>query len=155
MTHRLAEKTVATWHDLSNLKLGREALQFVSLFDDTSDVWAEEDIRLVEGMSTVTPLGGGPAPTHGNEKSYPGGVPGQIVPVGCGRCWSDQGRPPAQATGRRFLSFVGAGGSMHRQVREPPLDERAGHAADQAGQREQRDHSVAHPTDVRPQFAQF
>jgi len=26
----------------------------VSLFDDTVDVWAGEDFRLVEGLSTVT-----------------------------------------------------------------------------------------------------
>jgi hypothetical protein len=35
-------------------RVGPEALRFISLFDDTSDVWTEEDFRLVEDLSTVT-----------------------------------------------------------------------------------------------------
>lgn len=49
----LVEHVVAAWYDLSHLAAGPEALQFVSLFDDTVDVWAPEDFRLVEGLSTV------------------------------------------------------------------------------------------------------
>lgn len=30
------------------------ARTFVSLFDDTADVWADEDFRLVEPLSTVS-----------------------------------------------------------------------------------------------------
>ena len=33
---------------------GPEALTFVSLFDDTADVWADEDFRLVEPLSMVS-----------------------------------------------------------------------------------------------------
>jgi len=50
---RLAAYTSAAWHDLSYLTLGQEALKFVSLFDDTLDVWTEEDYRLVEDISEV------------------------------------------------------------------------------------------------------
>ncbi len=39
--------------DLNPLAAGPEALKFVSLFDDTMDVWNEEDYRLAEQLSTV------------------------------------------------------------------------------------------------------
>jgi len=42
------------WYDLNHLAVGPEALKFVSLFDDTADVWSEEDFRLAEQLSTVT-----------------------------------------------------------------------------------------------------
>ena len=45
---------LAVWHDLNHLAAGPEALAFVSLFDDTADVWADEDFRLVESLSTVS-----------------------------------------------------------------------------------------------------
>lgn len=48
-----AEHTLATWHDLSHLVVGPERLQFISLFDDTLDVWAEHHFKLVEDLSTV------------------------------------------------------------------------------------------------------
>ena len=50
---RVSEHVVAAWHDLNNLKTGSQPTRFVSLFDDTSDVWAEEDFRLVESVSDV------------------------------------------------------------------------------------------------------
>lgn len=50
----VAEHTLAVWYDLNHLAAGPEALRFVSLFDDTADVWADEDFRLVAGLSTVT-----------------------------------------------------------------------------------------------------
>jgi len=50
----VAEHVLAAWYDLSHLSAGPEALHFVSLFDDTADVWADEDFRLVESLSTVT-----------------------------------------------------------------------------------------------------
>jgi hypothetical protein len=40
--------------DLNQLAAGPEALRFVSLFDDTADVWSDEDFRLAEQLSTVT-----------------------------------------------------------------------------------------------------
>lgn len=52
--HRVSEHVVAAWLDLNHLVAGPEALRFVSLFDDTVDVWAEEDFRLVESLSTVS-----------------------------------------------------------------------------------------------------
>ncbi|MFH1112660.1 MAG: hypothetical protein V1792_01950 [Pseudomonadota bacterium] len=42
------------WYDLNHLAAGPEALQFVSLFDDTADIWSDEDFRLAEQLSTVT-----------------------------------------------------------------------------------------------------
>ncbi|NMC20348.1 MAG: DUF1828 domain-containing protein [Thermogutta sp.] len=39
--------------DLNHLAVGPEALRFVSLFDDTVDVWSDEDFRLAEQLSTV------------------------------------------------------------------------------------------------------
>ena len=53
--HRVSEKVLAAWHDLNHLAGGgSESLAFVSLFDDTVDVWAENDFRLIETLSTVT-----------------------------------------------------------------------------------------------------
>ncbi|MFN9371245.1 MAG: hypothetical protein ACK6D3_05100, partial [Planctomycetaceae bacterium] len=52
-TRRLTDHVVAAWHDLSQLKVGPEALHFVSLFDDSSDVWAEEDFRQLEDLSDI------------------------------------------------------------------------------------------------------
>jgi hypothetical protein len=51
--HRITEHVVAEWHDLQSLKVGPESLHFVSLFDDTNDVWEEEDFRQVETLSDV------------------------------------------------------------------------------------------------------
>lgn len=50
----VAEHVLAAWYDLSNLKVGPEGLQFVSLFDDTMDVWTAEDFKLVEDFSVIT-----------------------------------------------------------------------------------------------------
>jgi hypothetical protein len=49
----VAEHVLAGWYDLSNLRLGQESLQFVSLFDDTMDVWSAEDFKLVQDLSTI------------------------------------------------------------------------------------------------------
>lgn len=53
-TRRIVEHTFATWSDLNQLKIGPEAVRFLSLFDDSVDVWAAEDFRLVEEVSIVT-----------------------------------------------------------------------------------------------------
>lgn len=47
----VAEHVLAAWYDLNHLAVGPEALRFVSLFDDTADVWAPEDFKLVERLS--------------------------------------------------------------------------------------------------------
>ena len=52
-TRRITDHVVAAWHDLSQLKVGPEALHFVSLFDDTSDVWSAEDFRQLEDLSDI------------------------------------------------------------------------------------------------------
>lgn len=49
----VAEHVLAAWYDLNHLAAGPEALRFVSLFDDTADVWSKEDYKLVEDLSTV------------------------------------------------------------------------------------------------------
>ncbi len=50
----VTEHVLAAWYDLNHLAVGPEALRFVSLFDDTVDVWSGEDFKLVEDLSTVT-----------------------------------------------------------------------------------------------------
>lgn len=50
---RVSEHVVAAWHDLNLLKAGPSPIRFVSLFDDTTDVWADEDFKLVESVSEV------------------------------------------------------------------------------------------------------
>ena len=50
----VSEHVLAAWHDLSHRAAGPEPLAFVSLFDDAADVWTDEDLRLVEPLSTVS-----------------------------------------------------------------------------------------------------
>ena len=52
-TRRVTDHVVAAWHDLSQLKVGQEALRFVSLFDDTNDVWSDEDFKQLEDLSDI------------------------------------------------------------------------------------------------------
>jgi hypothetical protein len=49
----VSEHVLAAWYDLNHLAAGPEALRFVSLFDDTADVWGAEDFSLVEQLSTI------------------------------------------------------------------------------------------------------
>lgn len=49
----IVDHVVATWFDLNHLKLGPEGQQFVSLFDDTLDVWNQEDFQLVGALSDI------------------------------------------------------------------------------------------------------
>lgn len=49
----VSEHVLATWYDLSHLRVGAEAQRFVSLFDDTMDVWTQQDFKLVEDISDV------------------------------------------------------------------------------------------------------
>ena len=48
----VTEHVVTAWYDLNHLRVPSN-LTFVSLFDDTADVWAEEDFRLVGDLSEV------------------------------------------------------------------------------------------------------
>lgn len=50
---RVVEHTVATWYDLSHLRLGPEGLKFISLFDDELDVWGPEAFEFVGGLSDI------------------------------------------------------------------------------------------------------
>ena len=50
---RITERVLAGYVDLSHLKKREPNLGFVSLFDDTSDVWREEDFALVDPFSEV------------------------------------------------------------------------------------------------------
>lgn len=50
-----AEHVLSAWIDLQHMKIGPEAVQFLSLVDDTMDVWTPETLRLIEsdGLSTL------------------------------------------------------------------------------------------------------
>lgn len=50
---RVTEHVVAGWHDLTALRAGTQGLRFISLFNDTTDVWGEEDFRLAESLSDI------------------------------------------------------------------------------------------------------
>ncbi len=52
-TNRLVEHVTACWYDLNHHKVANPRLQFISLFDDTHDVWQERHFKLVEGLSYV------------------------------------------------------------------------------------------------------
>lgn len=49
----VTEHVLASWYDLSNMRVGPEGLQFVSLFDDTMDVWSDQDFNLLRDLSVV------------------------------------------------------------------------------------------------------
>lgn len=53
MMRRAPEQVIAAWTDLSHLIGEPKSLQFVSLFDDTVDVWTQEDFRMLGELSTV------------------------------------------------------------------------------------------------------
>jgi hypothetical protein len=50
---RVTEHVLAGCFDLRELRTGEMPLAFVSLFDDTRDVWRDEDINLMKGYSNV------------------------------------------------------------------------------------------------------
>ncbi len=51
--HRLTEHVVTACRDLNHLRATQASLSFVSLFDDTQDVWLPEDFNLVKEISEV------------------------------------------------------------------------------------------------------
>ena len=52
----ITEHVLAGCYDLSHLKISHPGISFVSLFDDTSDVWRPEDFRIVDDVSEVAPM---------------------------------------------------------------------------------------------------
>ena len=50
----VSERVLAAWYDLHHLSEAPRASTFVSLFDDSFDVWNDEDYRLIESVSTVS-----------------------------------------------------------------------------------------------------
>ena len=48
-----ANSVVAAWVDLSQFKVGTQPLRFISLFDDTLDVWSTETICQLEDLSDI------------------------------------------------------------------------------------------------------
>jgi Domain of unknown function DUF1828 len=50
----IVEHVVASWYDMSHMKVGPQPLGFVSLFDDTLDIWSDEDLRLAGQLSDVS-----------------------------------------------------------------------------------------------------
>ena len=50
---RITEHVVAGCVDLNHLRSSQTSVSFVSLFDDSSDVWRHEDFRMVESLSAV------------------------------------------------------------------------------------------------------
>lgn len=50
---RLAEHVLAGCVDLNLLQVNQPSLRFVSLFDDTEDVWRPEDFRLLDQYSEI------------------------------------------------------------------------------------------------------
>jgi hypothetical protein len=53
-SHRLAEHVLAQWVDLYHLRSGpAPGIRFISLFDDTVDVWKNEDFNLLSNVSDV------------------------------------------------------------------------------------------------------
>ena len=53
MTRRITESVSAAWSDLSYLAEERRAWKFVSLFDDTVDVWTGKDFQMLRERSAV------------------------------------------------------------------------------------------------------
>ncbi len=49
----VAEHVLAAWYDLNALRVTTQGMQFVSLFDDTMDVWSADDFKSVEHLSRV------------------------------------------------------------------------------------------------------
>lgn len=49
----ISEHVLTSWYDLSVLTLGPTVYRFLSLFDDTIDVWTGEDFKLLESLSTI------------------------------------------------------------------------------------------------------
>ena len=49
----VSEHVLTAWYDLNYLRETHKNFDFISLFDDTTDVWSDEDFRLLEELSTI------------------------------------------------------------------------------------------------------
>ena len=54
VAQEISARALAAWRDLRYFAVFQETMTFVSLFDDTFDMWADEDFRLVSPFSKVT-----------------------------------------------------------------------------------------------------
>ncbi|MCY4576610.1 MAG: DUF1828 domain-containing protein [Chloroflexi bacterium] len=52
-TRRIVEHVVAGFHDLRSSSLAGTNVSYVSLFDDTVDIWRDEDFGLAESLSDI------------------------------------------------------------------------------------------------------
>ncbi len=50
---QLSEHVVAGWYDLNHLRVTPQGPRFISLIDDTSDVWSSADFELVGSISEI------------------------------------------------------------------------------------------------------
>jgi hypothetical protein len=50
---QITKGVVASWYDLSQYRASPEPLSFISLIDDSADIWSDEDFNLVESISDV------------------------------------------------------------------------------------------------------
>jgi hypothetical protein len=51
----IAYRVVSAWYDLRNLKAGKgQNIKFISLFNDLSDIWTDEDYKLLQELSEIT-----------------------------------------------------------------------------------------------------
>jgi hypothetical protein len=48
------DSIVSTWHDLSHIRVGPQSIEFISLFDDTLDIWSPSNIQQLNDLSEVT-----------------------------------------------------------------------------------------------------
>ena len=48
-----ANNVLATWYDLSQYKVSDQPTRFISLFDDTLDVWSSENFSLLQEFSDI------------------------------------------------------------------------------------------------------
>ncbi|MEB3829332.1 DUF1828 domain-containing protein [Phormidium sp. CCY1219] len=48
------KSVVAGWYDLTQMKQEPNSMRFISLFDDTGEVWGPEDFKLIGELSDVT-----------------------------------------------------------------------------------------------------
>ncbi len=49
----IVNQVLRNWYELSPLAVSADGLRFISLFDDTSDVWSTEDYSLLEDFSSI------------------------------------------------------------------------------------------------------
>jgi hypothetical protein len=47
------DSVVATWYDLNHVLLTQQGIKFISLFDDTLDIWSPANIQQLEDISEV------------------------------------------------------------------------------------------------------